>query len=77
MVILKEPYDVLAFYFMYIYILAMNSRVSVVSIMYDSDFEYRQGQEIFLFFKSPRSALRSTQLPIQWVPVAHSLRVKW
>jgi len=50
----------------------MNSRDDVVSIKYDSDFEYRQGQEIFLFYKSPRPALRPTQPPIQWVPVTHS-----
>ena len=44
-----------------------NSRDSVVSIMYDSDFEYKQGQEIFLFFsKSLRPAVRPTQPPIQW-----------
>jgi len=55
----------------------MNSRDSVVSIMYDSEFEYKQGQEILLFFKSPRPALRPTQPPIQWVPVAHSLGIKW
>ena len=94
-VILKELYDVLAFYFMYIYIYThththiyiyicvcvcvcvcvrthMNSRDNVVSIMYDSDFEYRQGQEIFLFYKSHRPALRHTRPPIQWVPVTHS-----
>jgi hypothetical protein len=29
-----------------------------------------------IFFTSPRPALRSTQPPIQWVPVAHSLWVK-
>jgi hypothetical protein len=46
--------------------------------MYDSDFEYKQGQEIFLFFsKSLRPAVRPTQPLIQWEPVAHSWGVKW
>ena len=50
----------------------MNNRDNLFSIMYNSDFEYRQGQDIFLFSKSLRPAVRPTQLPIQWVPVAHS-----
>jgi hypothetical protein len=50
----------------------MSSRDGVVSIMDDPGFEYRQGQEIFLFSKSSRLALSSTQPPIQWVPVPHS-----
>jgi hypothetical protein len=33
--------------------------------------------KIFLFFMSSRPALGSTQPPIQWVPEALSLGVKW
>jgi hypothetical protein len=43
----------------------------------DREFESRQGLGIFLFSTAVfRPALRPTQPPIQWVPVALSLRVK-
>jgi hypothetical protein len=31
-------------------------------------FEFRQGQEIFVFSKTSRPSLGPTQPPIQWVP---------
>ena len=39
-----------------------------VSLVDDPGFESQHRQEIFLFFKSRRSALRSTHIPIQLVP---------
>jgi len=41
---------------------------NVVSLVDDPGFESQQRQKIFLFFKSRRSALRSTHIPIQLVP---------
>jgi hypothetical protein len=32
-----------------------------------TSFESPQGQEVFLFFKTSRPTLMSTQLPFQWV----------
>jgi hypothetical protein len=40
-------------------------------------FESRQGLGIFLFTTASRPALGTTQPPIQWVPEALSLGVKW
>jgi hypothetical protein len=40
-------------------------------------FDFRQRMEIFLFTTESRTALEPTQPPIQWVPGALSLRVKW
>jgi hypothetical protein len=37
----------------------------------------RQGMGIFLFTTASKQALGPTQPPIQWVPGALSLRVKW
>jgi len=35
------------------------------------------GLRIFLFYNASRPALRSTELPIQWIVGAISLAVKW
>jgi hypothetical protein len=40
-------------------------------------FEARQGLRIFLFTTASRTGLGPTQPPIQWVPGALSLGVKW
>jgi hypothetical protein len=40
-------------------------------------FDSRRGLGIFLFITASRTALRPTQPPIQWVPGALSLGVKW
>jgi hypothetical protein len=40
-------------------------------------FESQQGLGIFLSTPVSRPALRPTKLPIQWVPGAPSLGVKW
>jgi hypothetical protein len=40
-------------------------------------FDSRLGLGIFLFTTASRTALEPTQPPIQWVPGALSLRVKW
>jgi hypothetical protein len=39
-------------------------------------FNYRQGQQIFLYSTASRPALGPSQPPIQWVPVVFSPRVK-
>jgi hypothetical protein len=43
----------------------------------DRGFESRQGLGIFLFTTVSRQALEPTQPPIQWVPRALSLGIKW
>jgi hypothetical protein len=43
----------------------------------DRGFESRQGLGIFLFATASRPALWPTQPPVQWVPRALSLGVKW
>jgi hypothetical protein len=40
-------------------------------------FDFQGGLGIFLFITVSRTALGPTQPPIQWVPGAHSLGVKW
>jgi hypothetical protein len=42
-----------------------------------SDFDSRRGLGIFLFTTMSRKALGPTQPPIQWLPGALSLGVKW
>jgi hypothetical protein len=42
----------------------------------DQGFESREGLGIFLFTAASRTALVSTQPPIQWVPGAFSLEIK-
>jgi hypothetical protein len=56
--------------------------ISVVGIVLgcgldDRWLDSRQGLEIFLFTTASRPALETTQPPIQWVPGALSLWVKW
>jgi hypothetical protein len=43
----------------------------------DREFESRQGLGILPFTTESRPALRPTQPPIQWIPEALSLAVKW
>jgi hypothetical protein len=43
----------------------------------DQGFESQQGLEIFLFATMSRMALWPTQPPVQWIPGALSLGVKW
>jgi hypothetical protein len=40
-------------------------------------FDSPRGLGIFLFTTASRTALEPTQPPIQWVPAALSVRVKW
>ena len=36
--------------------------------LYDPGFQFRQGQEVFLFSKASRPAMGPTQTPVQWIP---------
>jgi hypothetical protein len=44
---------------------------------YESGFDSRQGREILLFTKAPKSVVRPTQHPLLWLSGLLSSAAKW
>jgi hypothetical protein len=51
--------------------------IALIYRLDDREFEAPQGLGIFLLITASRPALGPTQPPIQWIPGAFSLGVKW